>query len=141
MLVAFGLAVHCHLRCGAVVPEQKPLDGNGGVVDRLVRGGSDLVSHLTAVPVNTVPDAVDEVPGHAVDMNHRQILHVRVEQKGLVGREFPLLVTVQQVVKEVVAASRGKVVDIPARISASQGIDEPIDGAVSAGQDYGHIGG
>ena len=60
--------------------EQQPLDSNGGIIDVLFPLHPHLVAHLAAVTVDSVADAIKEPAFLALNLHHRQIFQIIVEQ-------------------------------------------------------------
>ena len=60
LVIRMAHAVYRDNRVGGVIVEQKALDGNRGIVDRLVCCTAQPIAHFTAVTVNAVAYAIDK---------------------------------------------------------------------------------
>ena len=58
--------------------EEKSLDSNRGVVNRLIRGRLDFIANLAAVAVNSVANSVYKAVGVSLNLNGRQIFQILV---------------------------------------------------------------
>lgn len=107
--------------------KQQALHRNGRVVHRLCGNFPLTVALQTAVAVNTVADAVEEIAAHAVYIHGRQPLQIPVN--GL-RRVTGLSADVGE---KIVAAAGGKVVDMAADLELGGVVDEAVQRSVSSG--------
>ena len=126
LLKGEAFAVDLHLGVGGLVVEQQALDGDGGVVNRLVRVLALTVALLAAIAVDAVADAVDKFARLSLDRHGRQVREVGVDFLGSIARLFV------QVCPEIVAAARRVVVDGVFKIVAVDVVDQIVERAVAA---------
>ena len=133
--VGFGVAVHADICQRAVIAKQQTLDGNGGIIDGLVRFQSLFVADFATIAVNAIPDAVEKIACHAIDRNGRQVLKVWIKQE---GRVIPGAFCIAQ---EVVAAPGCEVIDVPCGRLAAHVVDKVVQRALAPGKYHGRLGG
>lgn len=121
--------VHGNDGIGGLIVEQQALDGDGGIVDGLVALFSLLIAHLAAVAVDAVADAVQESVALALHLHGGQAQQIFFQREGFAA------LGLAQVREEIVAAAGGVIINFIRDVQALRVVDEPIQGAVSAGKD------
>ena len=112
--------------------EKQALDCNRGVVYRLVAFKAKFITHLTAVSVNTVANAVDKLKFFAVNRANGKVFYVFINANRLVGIGFYFAV-------KVISATAG--IEIYARFdfNVRYVVNESVKSSVASADDNAYV--
>ena len=123
--------VHGNDSVGRLIIINQAAKGNHRIIDGFGTLLANLIAFFTAIAVNTVTDAVEEIAGFAVDVHRGQAAQVFVD----LDRAL-FLALIRYVVPEIVAAPGGIIINILADHNARRVVDEAVQRAVPAGNQH-----
>ena len=128
LLEAVNLAVDGNLGVDRLEVKQKTFDRARGVIDRFIGRFAHFVADLTAITVDPVSDAVDELVVLAVDGNGRQVAEVAVQRD-------QLALLLPYAGKKIITCAGRKEIDLVFESHIGCIVDEAIQSTVAAGED------
>ena len=131
-LVSASLAVNGDASAAGLVFTEETLDRDRGIIDLLNILRLHFVACLTAVSVDAVADAVEDLVGFAAYLANGDIFYVFVDTDGL-----GLLADIK-ITEKIVARSRSHIVDV-AELNAVGVVEEAVERAVAAAEDHGSV--
>ena len=114
-------------RCGFVV-KQQPLYGNGRIIDRFCGHFSQTVALQTAVTVDPIANAVEEIAACAIYRNGRQIIQIRSDVDGLHAR------LLADICPEIIPGSGWRIPEFLRQFQICRVIQKAVQRPISAGQ-------
>ena len=131
LFVCMGVTVYCHRCVCGLVMKQQTLDGDGSVIHRFIGGFPKLITHLTAVAVNSVTHTVKENTLLPINNNGRKILQILIDTE--CGRCTLLL---SQIPNKVITASAGIIIDVVLQWNIPDGIGKAVQCPVATTKDH-----